>query len=154
MFSKEKAKELRTEFWSGLAEDMTGKKPKNLSKVPYLNYKTGVKDFYIRMHADKRSCMVSFDFQHPDEGIRSLYYEQFEGFKTMLHNTMGTEFTWDPEYVIDGRNTIARVYIRIEGVNLFDPAKWPEMYAFLGPNMIKADEFWEYIKDVFLDLQS
>lgn len=152
MFKKDQVKALKTEFWTALATHMLGKKPRNIAKIRFLNYKTGIKDFYIRMHAEKDHAMVSFDFQHKDEEIRALFYEQLESFKTMMHSTMETELIWDPEYIIDRRYTIARVYLQLDNVNVFNKEDWPAMFEFLTPLMFKADEFWEDVKDVFQDL--
>lgn len=154
MFSREEAKAIRSEFWTTLGKLMPPPSQTEGRKVKWLNYKTGVKDLYFRMDADSKVARFSIDFQHRDEGIRALFYEQMEEFKSLLHAQMDEELIWDEVYIIDGRKEISRIYIEKRGLNLFMKKDWPELFAFFKPKMIALDEFWQDVKEIFKALEN
>ncbi len=55
----------------------------------WINYKTGIRHLYFRMQADNRQARIAIELNHPDAGIRELFWEQLRELKTLLHETLG-----------------------------------------------------------------
>ena len=70
MYGKEEAYELRKLFWTSFGKFMKRHKSADFSKVNWMNYKTGAKDLYFRLEADKRTAKICIDLQMEDSGIR------------------------------------------------------------------------------------
>lgn len=152
MLSKEEAKELRKAFWEKLFSQMEKMRNPHGSKVNWMSYNTGIKHLYFRMEADDLGARLCIDLQFPDEGIRSLYYEQFEEFKNILDDTFKS-VTWYPEFEHWNGKTIARIAIEKEECNFKNQKDWDKMHLFLKLNFAKLDEFWYEFGEVFKNLK-
>ncbi len=149
MFTKEEASAIKKEFWHKLAQQLENRRSASGKRINWVNYKTGVRDIYFRMEADKRTASISIDLGHEDIGIQELFYEQFLEFKTYLHNILGEEWDWK----LHGTDTIGRTVSRISKtlneVNVFNKRDWDKLISFLKPRIILLDEFWFDAKDNF-----
>lgn len=152
MFDKEEGKAFRKKFWTGFGRFMGKHSSVRGRKQKWLNYRTGVKHLYFRMDADKRSARISIDIQHPDPGIRELFYEQWCEYQALLKNLTGLEWTWLPSYHHPPDQEIARIYVEKEGVNLYKEEDWPTIWAWFEPIMLGLDELWGDAVDIFQDL--
>lgn len=142
MYTKEEAAALKKEFWSKLRDELAGQRSADGKKVTWVNYKTGVRDIYFRMHADKKEAAISIDIAHADLGIQELFYEQFLEFKTYLHNILGEEWIWAPQIQNAYGQSISTIYKPLVGVNVFNKKDWNKIIKFLKPRIVALDEFW------------
>lgn len=149
MFTKEEASALKKEFWTGLAEQLDKIRSASGKRINWVNYKTGSRDIYFRMSADKKKAVISIDLGHEDIGIQELFYEQFLEFKNYLHNILGEEWDWQLHTYDDIGRTVSRISKTLEGVNVFNKKDWGKLYDFLKPRIIALDEFWFDAKDNF-----
>lgn len=152
MFTKEQVQAIRTAFWTSLGRKMRKRLTADGRSIKWLNYKTGVKDLYFRMEADKKTARFCIDLQHSDSGIRALFYEQFEQFKSMLEGEVGQAFIWEEKYYLFGNKEISRIYIEKQGLNMFLEENWDELHEFFMPIFFKVDSFWCDVNDVFKEL--
>ena len=154
MYGKEEAHNLRILFWTSFGKYIGHNRLASGKKGKWLNYKTGVKDIYFRMDADKRTAKVCIDIQHRDDGIRELFFEQFKEVKTVFEDITGTnEWIWVENYVNNFNKTIHRIYVEIDGVNLYDKNTWAIIFPFFAKHMIALDEFWYEFSDLFKQLE-
>ena len=148
MYGKDEAKKLKKEFWTAFGMVMKPHLSAEGFKINWVNYKTGVKDIWFKTQADNKTVSISINLNHKDEGIRSLYWEQFEEFKLLFHSTMEEEWSWKKS-IYDGFGIeYSTIGLSTNG-NIFDKNQWQDMFAFLKPRLIKLDEFWSDAKDVF-----
>ncbi|MBD3635953.1 MAG: DUF4268 domain-containing protein [Crocinitomicaceae bacterium] len=152
MLSKEEVKELRIDFWGRLEHQMKKLRNPHGSKVNWMNYNTGIKHLYFRMEADESGARLCIDIQFPDEGIRALYYEQFEEFKNVLSSKFKT-LNWYPKWDHWNGKEIARIAIEKGGCSLRNTDDWDKMHLFLKLNFVKLDEFWTEFGEVFHNLK-
>lgn len=152
MLGREELKELRTEFWTAFGIVMKPHHSETGFNVRWTNYRTGVKDLYFRLDMEGKRAVVAIDFQHSDEGIRDLFWEQFNEYKAYFHSTMEEEWIWDDRYHPHLDIARARVWNFKEGVSLYKKETWPEAFAFLKSNMIKLDSFWNDVRLTFIEL--
>lgn len=152
MFSKAEATKLRQEFWTTLGRLIKRHPSADGIKINWINYKTGVKDIYFRMHASPKKASIGIEITHSDTSLQALFFEQFEALKTYLHNILGEEWVWDPEYINDYGIKCGRIYMELEGKNYYLQDDWPELFEFFKERLIKLDEFWCDANETFVDL--
>lgn len=143
MFTRQEASRIRQEFWTAFGKYMSPVPSADGRKVNWINYHTGVKDVYFRMSADNRSASVSITMEHPDAGIRELYFEQFVELKTLLHETVGEEWNWEQDVFLSDGKAVSRVYRSVSDVSVFNKHQWPDLILFFKPRIISLDKFWE-----------
>ena len=151
MFTKEQVKQFNKEFWTAFGVVMKPHYSASGFKINWINYKTGVKDIVFKMDATTKTVSIAIQFKHKDEGIRALYWEQLEEFKTLFHSTMDEEWIWDDSLFDKYGSSYSSVSIENKG-NIYDKDQWQDMFAFLKVRLIKLDEFWDDAKEMFKSL--
>ena len=154
MLSRQERKQLNTEFYSALGLMMQGDFSATGRRLKWTNYKTGVKDVYLRMEADGKGARIAIDLQHRDPGIRGLFWEQFGEVKLLLQSELGEELIWHEEYTRTDGTVISRIEKRLDEGNLFDKTTWPVLLPFLKENLLAFDRFWGDVFDIFTNLEA
>lgn len=149
MYSKEQASQIRQSFWNTFGQYMKPVLSSSAARVNWINYKTGFKHLYFRMQADQKEASIAIEITHPDTSIQELFFEQFTELKGLLHSYLNEEWNW--EYAIQDTNgkVISRISKTLRPVNIFVHDQWPDLISFFKPRIIKLDEFWIDLKDVF-----
>jgi hypothetical protein len=151
MFTREEGSRTRQEFWTTLGKYMSPVPSSEGMRINWINYHTGVKNFYFRMDAGARSASISISIEHRDPVIQELYFEQLLLFKEILHSTLGEEWTWTLRSPSDGK-IITRVFKELSPVSVFDKNDWPELISFFKPRIMALDSFWANAKYSFYEL--
>lgn len=154
MFTKEEEKQIRLDFWGELNAQLERTRGVNGNKVNWTNFNTRIKHLYFRMEADQFGVRLCIDLQFPDEGIRSLFYEQFTEFENKLNHHFGDALVWIPQFDHSNGKEIARIAAEKDGLNLFKREDWPVMHSFLLENFKKLERFWSEFGEVFIQLKS
>lgn len=153
MYTKEEAKRLKEQFWTSFGQFMSLSLSEEGLKINWVNYKTGVKHLYFRMDADNKTASIYISINHPDAGIRSLIYEQFREFKTLLTDSLQEEWEWDEVYYDEQQVETSRIGISFPTkTSIFKQADWPSLITFFKPRIIALDSFWstaQYSFDIF-----
>ena len=142
MYSKAEITQLRQAFWTAFGQYMAPVPSAEGDTTNWINYKTGLKNVYFRMQADKTRASIGIELTHPDAGIRELFWEQFLELRTLLHETMGETWTWAPDATDAQGQPLSRIYQDLSGVNLFSRDDWPALISFFKPRLIALDAFW------------
>lgn len=153
MYGKDEAQQLRKLFWTSFGKYMGKHKSAEGKNIKWLNYKSHVKDIFIRMDADKRTATVQIDLQHKDPGIRELFYNQFEEVKTVFGEMVGKDWIWDKKMYDSYGKEISRISISIDGVNMYNKDSWNTIFQFFEKHMVAVDEFWTEFKELFKQLE-
>lgn len=141
MFTREEAGQLKREFWTTFGQYLRPVPSAEGKKVNWVNYKTGYRDMYFRMDADKKRAYIGVVFQQKDLDLQQLFFEQMEELRPAFHNLLDEEWTWRLHDMVEG-TTLSHVYTELTGVSVFERTDWPEIIAFLKPRIIALDEFW------------
>lgn len=112
MFSREEASRIRHEFWTTFGRYMSPVRSAEGLKINWVNYHTRIKDLYFRMDAGAKSAMISISIEHRDDEIQQLFFEKFEEFKTLLHETLQEEWQWQLHASVDGKTT-SRIFTEL-----------------------------------------
>lgn len=146
MYTRQEASRLRQEFWTTFGQYMLPIPSAEGEKGTWLNYKTGEKNIYFRMHADNKKARIAIEITHSDPGIQHLYFEQFVELKRILHSILGEEWIWSLHTLDEYGKTISRIYMELPGVSVFKKEDWPQLISFFKPRIIALDEFWSSVK--------
>lgn len=147
MYSKQEAAAIKRKFWTSLGMYMKPIPSAWNEKVNWLNYKTGIKNVYFRMHACRNEVGLGIEITHSDPLIRRKFFDHFSAMKGMLHGMLGEEWDWLQEYH-DSFGKPVSVIRRLEcPANILDQSYWPGMISFFKPRLIALDAFWADGKD-------
>ncbi|WP_347160007.1 DUF4268 domain-containing protein [Pontibacter chitinilyticus] len=149
MYTREQASQLRQAFWTTFGQYIAPHLSAEGLRTNWLNYRTGFKDVYFRMQADKKAASIAIELTHQDPEIQQLFFEQFGELRNLLHESMGEEWEWVLHTTDDEGKTISRIYTSISGVNVFSKDDWPALISFFKPRIIALDEFWSDAKYTF-----
>ena len=156
MYGKAEASRLRQEFWTALGQYMRPVPSAEGRPVSWTNYKTGLRGVYFRLHADQRRARISIELTQADPNVRTLFFEQFQALKTLLHATLNEPWTWEADATDDTDAhglPLARIYREISGVNVFERASWPALISFFKPRLVALDAFWADAQFAFEELR-
>ncbi|HMR92398.1 MAG TPA: DUF4268 domain-containing protein [Chitinophagaceae bacterium] len=148
MYTRQEASQIRKRFWTLFGQYMKPVPGASGQAINWLNYKTGKKNIYIRMEAERDCAAIRLELRHPDAALRQYYFEQVNNFKQLLSNDTGPEWCWPATAINTGSSAAVIVEARVEGVNVMEESGWPQIISFLKPRIIALDQFWEAIKDL------
>lgn len=143
MFSKEEAALLRREFWTSFGKSFPKK---------WLLYNTKIKGVAFKFVAEQKKALVCLDFEHPDELMNLLYYDQLLSLKSLL-KTEFPKIIFDEKYELENGKIIQRIYLNYEDkFSIYNKNTWRDCYEFFVENMTKFEiffyEYEEVIKNV------
>jgi len=153
MYSREQASQIRKEFWATFGNYMSPQLSAEGLRTNWLNYKTGLKNVYFRLDADKKKASVAIEITHSDPGIQELFFEQFLELKTLLNGYLGEEWDWILHTTDENGKIISKICTEITSVNIFNKDDWHRLISFFKPRIIALDEFWSDTKHSFDSLR-
>ncbi|RAK66913.1 DUF4268 domain-containing protein [Hymenobacter edaphi] len=153
MYSKTEAAQLRQAFWTAFGQYMQPVPSAEGLPTNWVNYKTGLKHVFFRLHADTRRATVGIDITHPDAGLRELFFEQFRELRALLEEATGEAWTWAADTTDEYGKPISRIYQELTPVNLFSREDWPRLISFFKPRIVALDEFWSTAQYAFDELR-
>ncbi|MFD1469999.1 DUF4268 domain-containing protein [Hymenobacter caeli] len=142
MYSKAEATQLRQAFWTTFGQYMAPVPSAEGGPANWINYKTGLKNVYFRLHADNRRARIGIELTEPDAGLRALFFEQFEALKPLLHETLGEPWTWAAAAADEHGQPLSRIYTELAPANVFSRDDWPALISFFKPRLVALDAFW------------
>ena len=153
MMSKIEHRELTKLFWTSYGKYMKKHTPRFGKKTKWTNYKTLVKDVYFRLRVGKKSAEIAIEIQHSDVEIQALFYEQFEEFKRLFNDLVGS-WIWEDTVYNEFGVKLSKISMKINEVSLYNKNTWKDIFLFFEENQVKLDEFWSEFADVFIDLEA
>ncbi|SIT84488.1 DUF4268 domain-containing protein [Pontibacter indicus] len=153
MYTREQASKLRQAFWTAFGQYMSPVLSAEGMPTNWINYKTGLKNVYFRMQADKKLATIGIEMTQPDPEIQQMFFEQFEALKEMLHEAVGEEWIWDLHTYDENGKVISRIYTELRGGSVFKQDDWPALISFFKPRIMALDAFWNDAKYSFDELR-
>lgn len=149
MFSKEEAAKLRQQFWTSFGQYMKPILSAEGLPINWINYRTGVKNIFFKMDIEGKSAKIAIQITHVDEGIRALFFEQFEEFRLLLNDALQEEWDWNPMANNEFGKTVSEISTKIHNVSVYNQQNWSDLISFFKPRIIALDAFWTDVKPVF-----
>jgi hypothetical protein len=147
MYSKQESTAIKRKFWTTLGMYMKPVPSAWQDKANWLNYKTGIKDVFFRMHADHNMARISIELTHSDPLIRQLYFDHFGAMKGILYDYFKEDWVWDSTAIDEFGRPFSIIKRELESVNIMKEAHWPILISFFKPRLIALDHFWAEAKD-------
>jgi hypothetical protein len=152
MLSKEELKIYKTTFWEDFKKHMSKHRSASGRKMNWLNYKTDLKDVYVRLETNKNNIQVCFDLQFKDADIRTIVWEQMGELKKVLTDEMGDSGIWEEHHWNETIPDFCRIYWRKEGLNYLKQNHRDEIFHFFEDRLIRFDRFYDNYKDILINL--
>ena len=142
MFSKDEAKHLRQEFWTEFGKTYPRK---------WLLYRTKIKELNLKFTFNNKLAQVSVDIDTDDSLIRDYYYEKIWSLEKILKTEYLPKIILNPNYEVNRGKFIARAYVQLDNVSVYNKQTWPETFEFLYSQMEQLElffyEYEDFIKD-------
>jgi hypothetical protein len=149
MFSKEEAKALREEFWDRFKTHSTGKRLRKKLPGNWMLANTGIKALNLRFHVDREVAQVGIDLETRNMDKRLELYEKLESLKKLLETAMGEPMIWELDYVRENGKSVSRIYLQIDGVDIYNRDTWKDAHTFMFDRMMKLESFYREYRDFF-----
>ena len=149
MYSRQKASQLRQEFWTAFGQYMQPILSAEDEKVNWINYKTGEKNISFKMQADNKQAYIGIELSHADLGVQQLYFEQFQELSKFLVSETEEEWDWLLHTYDDSGRQVSRIGTMLAPVNIFKREDWPALISFFKPRIMALDVFWSNVKYSF-----
>lgn len=149
MYSKQEASQLKQQFWTAFGQYMHPVLSADGECINWINYKTGEKDIYFRMHAGNKKAYVAIELTHKDAGLQELYFQQLQQLKNLLEDALQEKWLWQLHMQDEYGKTISRIYTQLMPANIFKREDWPILISFFKPRIVGLDAFWSNAKYVF-----
>lgn len=143
MYSKEEARQLKREFWTAFGKSFPRK---------WLLYQTKIKACSFKFAANRKTAEVSLNFEMQDSALRQAYFEKILALENILKDEYLPQALLAERYFLDDGKEIAKVWVSLDGVSVFNKEKWQEIFEFFVKNMMAFEAFFneyqDFIKDV------
>lgn len=149
MYQRAETSQTRQAFWTAFGQYMAPMRSAEGEKITWLNYKTSEKHIHFKMHAGTKSASIGIELTHADAGLRQLYFEQFEQYKTVLENYVTEPWTWKAQASDENSRSISAIFKECRDVNIMNRNDWPALITFFKPRIIALDAFWCDVKYAF-----
>jgi hypothetical protein len=149
MFSKEEAKALRQEFWDRFKTFSSGRRLRKKLPGNWILADTGVKALNLRFHVDRKVAQVGIDLETKNMDKRLELFEKLESVKKILEGVMKGPMIWELEYIRENGKSVSRIYIQLEGVDIYNRDTWADAHKFMVENMMRLEEFYREYRDFF-----
>lgn len=152
MYSRAETAKIRKDFWTAFGLYMKPVPSAEGRRTHWQNYKTGIKDIYFRMRAERNFASIGIEITHLDPELQQLYYEQLLEFRKILERETNEIWKWEMHVHDEHNRIISRVEKVAYGLNVMDQNDWPAIISFLKPRIIALDTFWSNLKPAFEEL--
>ena len=152
MFSKEEFKIYKTSFWEEFKQHMSKHRSASGRKMNWIQYKTDIKQIFLRLETNKNNVRVCFDIQFKDADIRAIVWEQMGELKKVLTDEMGEEGVWEEHYWNETISDFSRIYWKKTDLNYLNPEKKSAIFDFFEDKLIRFDKFYDVYKDILINL--
>ena len=136
MYSREEAKKIRQEFWISFGMNYPRK---------WILYNTRIKDLSLKFDFNREYAEVSMEVGSGDDTIRQYYFEKLQSLHSVLTEEYIPDIIFAENFEMEGEKIVSKIYVREEGVNIYNKNDWEEVQEFLSAHMsVLEDFFLEY----------
>jgi hypothetical protein len=149
MFSKEEAKQKREAFWDQFLTLSRRRRLRKKMPADWILGQTGVKALNLKFHVDRKVAQVGIDLETRNMDKRLTLYEKLESVKKILESNMGEPMKWELDYVRENGKSVSRIYLELDGIDIYDRSTWKAAHEFMYNKMMKLEDFYREYRDYF-----
>ena len=146
MYSRQEAAQLTKEFWTSFGNYMSPIPSAEGDKINWLNYRTGLPEVSIKAAVLPGVAYAGLELTHADEVRRKMFFNHLISMKHILLQESGTTWNWQEEFTDQFAKSKSIIFQRLQGVNVYSKADWPQIITFLKSRLIALDRFWSSVK--------
>ena len=152
MYSKDEKKKQTVDFWNSFGLYMK-KHNKDFGKIRWVNYRTNVKDIYVRLNITNKNATFAIELQHKDDGIRELIFEQFKALKKPISTNVDGNLLWNDVGFNDTNQPISSITETLNNVSIYNKEDWQQVFFFFEKRIIGFHTFWIEFSELFKELE-
>lgn len=149
MYTRQEASRIKQAFWTTYGQYMRPIPSASGEKVNWVNYKTGVKHLFFRMHADMKKAYISIELNNQNLSLQQSHWDQLLQLKPLLESELQEQWEWHPMIHDEYGKIISQVRKEFKPVSIFNKDDWPGLISFFKPRMIALDTFWSVARYSF-----
>jgi len=148
MYSKDKAKLLRKEFWIVFARRCEIVPKLRHKKKKWVLYDTGLSGIDLKFEVSRTEALVMIEINSRQESRRLEIFETLQKYSKFLEEGFVEPLEWDICFVREGGQEVCRIYTVLPNVDFHRQNLWPEIFNFMIDNMLLLENNFMEIKDV------
>jgi hypothetical protein len=150
VYTKEELKELNLRFWAEFRQFVQNHPDPDIRRKRWILNDTGVNGIAFRFDLDRQNAFVMIELQHKNEERRLTSFEILERYKVVLEEGFPDGLQWEFYHKrVDNGQEVCRIFTRLDGVDFHRQNQWPEVYQFFAQNMIRLEENFMMLREVF-----
>lgn len=150
MYTQEEAKQLRLQFWEQFGRRCRVHPELSQRKKNFILHRTKVSGVALRFEADRQAARVILELGQRNEDRRLKAFEILQKYKVVLEEGFPEGLIWEFFHQReDSSKEVCRIYTELPGVDIHRQNQWPEFYNFFIDNMLKLEENFLMLRDVF-----
>jgi len=149
MYTRQEASRIKQAFWTTYGQYMRPVPSASGEKVNWVNYKTGIKHLFFRMHADKQKAFIAIELNNQNLTLQQSHWDQLIELKPLLETELQEEWEWLSMMNDEYGKIVSMVKKEIDEVNIFNQDDWPQIISFFKPRIIALDSFWSFARYTF-----
>jgi len=130
MYSKEESKAMRLEFWDRFKTLSARRRARKKLPGNWILTRTGIKALNLRFHVDRKVALVGIDLETKNMDKRLELFEKLE-------------------YIRENGKSVSRIYMQVEGVDIYDRNTWQAAHQFMFDRMMTLESFYLEYRDYF-----
>jgi len=138
---------MREEFWDSFKQLSSGRRARKGLPGSWMLAQTGIKALNLRFHVDREVAQVGIDLETRNMDKRIELFEKLESLKKLLEKAMDSTLIWELEYIRENGKSVSRIYLQLEGVDIYQRETWTRAHQFMYENMMKLEAFFMEYKD-------
>lgn len=144
MYKRDELIAVKKEFWVKLGQYLSPVPSAFGLPVNWINYKSGIKNIQVKLHADTQSAAVILEVSGD-----ATQQQKIIAMLRSLNHSWPPGFHLIENFTDEHGRELARLQIETSPVNIMDKASWPDIISFLKTHIIAFDAFWAEVKDIF-----
>ncbi len=149
MYTRQEASRIKQAFWTTYGQYMRPVPSTGGEKVNWVNYKTGIKHLFFRMHANKQKAFIAIELNNQNLTLQQSHWDQLIELKPLLETELQEEWEWLSMMNDEYGKIVSMVKKEIDEVNIFNQDDWPQIISFFKPRIIALDSFWSFARYTF-----
>ena len=147
MYTQEKAKQIRQQFWDTFAKRCEIVPELRHRKKKWVLYDTKISGVDLKFEVDRNEALVMIEINSSTEDRRLQIYETLEKYKLLLEDGFEDGLIWNFCFIRESGQQVCRIFEKMPHADIHRQSQWPDIYNFLIENMLKLEANFMEIRD-------
>ena len=149
MYSREEARDLKKRFWDGLSAYAENDLSLRGRKHKFMLHNTRLKGVAMKFDATREGAYVILEIDHRSEEQQEKLYNHFVEYRHLLEGQFDEPLIWDTSYEKECGKRVIYIYCKREGLDIHRQEQWNDFYSFLVDNMVKLENGFRQVKEMW-----